>query len=104
MIIQRFGQAERVPVGCHVKVGHLACCVNTCVCATRTLDALMAFFQPAQGGFDAALNRSVVYLALPADKWFAVVFDFERVSGHLVAIARLKGFAKSMKCARVTLH
>ena len=104
MEVERFGQAERIPVGCHIKVRNLACCVHARICSARTLDALVALFQHAQGGFDAALDRSVVYLALPTDKRFAVVFDFECVSGHLCAIAGVCMFAKSMKRVRATLH
>ena len=104
VVVEGFGQAEGVPIGGHVKVGDLACGVNTCVGAPRTLDTLVFFFQYTQGGFDAALDRGEVCLALPADKRFAVVFDFERVSGHLFAIPCVPVFAKSMKLGCATLH
>ena len=71
--------------------------MNASIRTPRTLDAGVIWLQSAQGGFDTALDRGEVYLALPADKGFAVVFNFKRVSGHLDAIARVHVFAKSMK-------
>ena len=61
------------------------------ICATRCANRVAAGFEFCQRRLDLALHADVRLLPLPANKGRAVVFNFECISGHGVALSAQGG-------------
>ncbi len=82
VVIQRLRQAKRVPVLFHIAMGHLRQPMHARIGAPGRCDRVVAPLEPGQGSLDRPLNRGLILLALPSGISGAVIFHFQRVSGH----------------------
>ena len=82
VIIQRPGKALGGPVLVQIAMGHLSQPVHSGIGAPGGGDGVGARFQLGQRSLYRALNRRQAFLALPPGEGGAVIFNFERVTGH----------------------
>ena len=74
MIVQRLGQAERIPLFLQVAMGHLGQRVHPGIRPPCCGNRVRAGFKPRQSRLDRALNRGLIRLTLPPGKGRAVIF------------------------------
>ena len=82
MLVQRLGEPEWIPVLFHVALRHLTRGVDASIGAPGGGNRVIARLKSGQRRLDRALNRGLVFLALPPGKGGAVIFDFESIARH----------------------
>ena len=97
VIVQRLGQAERVPFLDHVAMGDLAQRMNPSIGAPCGSNRMRTRLDTGQGLFDCPLHGRLILLPLPSGKRFPLVFNFQRVSGHVPLVQRSAGTGKGAK-------
>ncbi len=97
VVVQRLGQAERVPVARHVAMRNLRQRMHARIGAPGGGDAVRAGFQPVQRILDRALHRRLIRLRLPSGKGRAVIFDPEGIAWHGKAHRGFRGPAQSIR-------
>ena len=82
MCIQSRGQPVGRPRSAHIAMCHLSGCMDTRVGSSRAKYSRTLRVEVGEGFFQALLHALRAVLSLPTSKGSAIIFDFQRVSGH----------------------
>ena len=91
VVVQRFGQAKRLPIFAQVAMGHLRQCMYTGIGAPSSGDGMGARLELGQSRLDRALHAGHVFLSLPACEGGAVVFNFQGITRHSAVPSACRG-------------